>query len=176
MEENDELLFDTLWDSYAKCLHRYAWAILKDGALEEEAVQETFLIALRHIAVVREHPNPGGWLMNTLKNVILQKVEAEVRQSRCFPAQIDQEDVGLGEILPANTSTGDRRILTLYYHYGYSIAELSTLLGVSEAKCKIDLYRARKRLKKALTENEHERGPVPRKWMGRRGGQDVPEK
>lgn len=171
MEDYHEQFFDILWNTHAEGLHRYARAILKNSALEEEAVQDTFLIALRRLDKIKTHPNPGGWLMNTLKNVILQKVEAELRQSRCFPYSEPAEDVGLDEVLPPRTSKNDRRILTLYYVDGYPIAEISAILGASVAKCKIDLYRARNRLKETLS---HE--PCPRGVRERGGGQNVPEK
>lgn len=170
MEENDERFFDTLWDTHAECLHRYAWAILKNTALEEEAVQDTFLIALTHIEKIRVHPNPGGWLMNALKNVIMQKVEAELRQSRCFPCAELIQDMGLDEVLPPGTPEDDRQLLTMFYVEGYRVSEISKLLGASVAKCKIDLYRARKRLKDILAQD----GPSPRRSRGRGGGQNAP--
>ena len=51
-----------------KKLFIYANAVLRDPEQAKDVVQDTFHEALRRIDVFAKHENPGGWLMNTLKN------------------------------------------------------------------------------------------------------------
>ena len=54
-------------DYYGK-LTIYAAATLRSQSRAQDIVQDTFHEALRHVDTLMEHPNPGGWLMVTLKN------------------------------------------------------------------------------------------------------------
>lgn len=54
---------------YAR-LFEYARSSLANDALAEEAVQDTFAIACQRPEALLNSPNPPGWLVITLKNVI----------------------------------------------------------------------------------------------------------
>lgn len=58
-------------------LFEYARSSLSNDALAEEAVQETFCIACQKPESLCYSPNPKGWLVKTLKNVI-----ANMKRSR----------------------------------------------------------------------------------------------
>ncbi len=51
-------------------LFEYARSSMNSDALAEEAVQDTFTIACQKVEMLISSPNPKGWLVNTLKNVI----------------------------------------------------------------------------------------------------------
>lgn len=66
---------DTLARYYGQLyrqLFGYAKASLWNSALAEEAVQETFCRACRNIVKFTTSPNPPGWLMIVLKNVMME--------------------------------------------------------------------------------------------------------
>lgn len=54
----------------------YALSKFHDESQAEEAVQETFKIACRKPEDLLTSPNPPGWLMNVLKNVIRSTLRA----------------------------------------------------------------------------------------------------
>ena len=54
----------------------YAGSVLKNRALAEEAVQETFRIACMKPESLCASPNPKGWLLLTLKNVLHNTVRS----------------------------------------------------------------------------------------------------
>ena len=67
MPDKNELV-ERLYRLHFKKLFIYANAVLRDPEQAKDVVQDTFHEALRRIDVFAKHENPGGWLMNTLKN------------------------------------------------------------------------------------------------------------
>lgn len=68
MHPDQDRLIEQLHRDYFGKLTLYAAATLKNQSLAQDVVQDTFHEALRHIDTLMDHPNPGGWLMVTLKN------------------------------------------------------------------------------------------------------------
>ena len=67
MPDENELV-ESLYRMHFKKLFIYANAALRDPEQARDVVQDTFHEAVRRIDVVAEHENPGGWLMNVVKN------------------------------------------------------------------------------------------------------------
>lgn len=65
-----ETFFAQLYRAYFYDLKRYAVAHLNPEQAED-IVQDTFHEAIMQIHTVAVHPNPGGWLVNTLHYKIL---------------------------------------------------------------------------------------------------------
>ena len=72
MPDKNELV-ERLYRLHFKKLFIYANAVLRDPEQAKDVVQDTFHEALRRIDVFAKHENPGGWLMNTLKNKLKEK-------------------------------------------------------------------------------------------------------
>ena len=70
MMPDEKELVERLYRLYFKKLFIYASAVLRDQEQAKDIVQDTFHEALRRIDVVAKHENPGGWLMNVVKNKI----------------------------------------------------------------------------------------------------------
>lgn len=79
-------------DSFIESLHRkyykqlviYTVSALRDPDRAQDVVQDTFHEALMQISDLLAHENPGGWLMNTLKNKIRENERAHRRYVRRF--------------------------------------------------------------------------------------------
>lgn len=63
-------MIERLYRLYFNKLFLYANATLRSPEQAKDIVQDTFHEALRHMDTLEKHENPGGWLMNTLKNKI----------------------------------------------------------------------------------------------------------
>ena len=70
MMPDEKELVERLYYLYFKKLFIYANAALRDSELAKDVVQDTFHEAVRRIDVFATHENPGGWLMNVVKNKI----------------------------------------------------------------------------------------------------------
>ena len=64
---NNELI-EALFREYYSLLLRYAKISLQNADLAQDVVQDVFHEALKHQETLATHDNPGGWLMQTLKN------------------------------------------------------------------------------------------------------------
>lgn len=150
---------DTLYEEKYDFLVSYAWSSLKNISLAEEAVQETFAIACEKPGHICNSPNPEGWLVNTLKNVIQnmerRRIAAEKVVTDCLgdklellPATGDQLDI---KLLYGNVAdTEEFRIMVALGPKGMSMLELAEELGISLSAAKKRAERARKLLQKRI--------------------------
>ena len=141
-------------------LFSYARSVLDSESLAREAVQETFCIACSKIETVLSSPNPEGWLVNTLKNVIrnMRRSRAKLNQliaSTIYSAESkdaatrDEENVDVlyGDL----TQNADYILLKKIAIEQYSIIELADELGINIEACKKRVQRARGRLKRGFS-------------------------
>lgn len=156
-----------LLESYRASLHGQALRLLGHGPQAQDAVQDTFLIALRKLDQIREPEAVGGWLHAILRNVCLMRIR-EDRGEVLFeevPRRIEQRSfessaeeaidrlamrdwvwTALGE-LPESL----RVTAMLRYFGGYpSYEEISSILGVPVGTVKSRLNGARLKLADAL--------------------------
>ena len=133
MTEQQNKIIEQLYLSlYVKMLI-YARATLRDEPLAEEAVQETFRIACMRPEVLCESPNPGGWLLNTLKNVMKNTVKTRERANRMLCALSE-----MGE----KSSADSIRVETAYGNVSHT-DEFRLIQGVAEGKSMLELARER---------------------------------
>lgn len=142
-----------------KFLLEYAESALKNHALAEEAVQQTFEIACRKIEDFYGSPNPDGWLTKTLSFVV-RNIESCQRSERRVIAFTDEYRPDLAAApevpLPLRITYGplvDTPQFRLIYEtevLGFTLVEIARELGISEAACKKRAERARKFLRKKL--------------------------
>ena len=158
-----EPLLERLMNEYGDTLLRMCYLYLKDYHLAEDAVQETFLKAMRAYGSFEHKSSEKTWLIriaiNCCKNIM---------RSRWFgicqanpdnpPEQAGSDPVeGLLEKDCISTaimklSSSDRQVLVLYYYQELSVKELAGIIGKKENAVTQQLSRARKRLKKILME------------------------
>ena len=70
MKAQYKLEIERLYLQLYPLLFEYARSSLSSDSLAEEAVQDTFRIACQKPEAMINSPNPEGWIMNTLKNVL----------------------------------------------------------------------------------------------------------
>lgn len=103
-------LIETLFREYYSLLFRYAKISLQNADLAQDVVQDVFHEALKHQETLATHENPGGWLMQTLKNKLreckrqLSRMGAMFRSLEEFPEYkflIKDDEIGeeIGSIL-----------------------------------------------------------------------------
>lgn len=138
-------------------LYAYALRILKDHALAEEAIQDTFCIACAKREQALSNPKPRGWLMLTLKHVMQNMLRSQRKLQRLlFLAAGEEQPVEAPEPLDVDVLFGnlsdseDFRLLKRIALEQCTIAELAQDLGISVEACKKRVQRARKRLQKKL--------------------------
>lgn len=153
-DKND--IIEYYYKSEYNNLFRYAARILLNEGLAEDAVQDTFQIAMKRIDVFAASPNPVGWLYETLKNV-LKHVQRDRQRHMKMMIPMDlvpEESMSVEEIMPKlSTLYGDdeeMKLLILFYGYGFKVRDLADVLGITESACKMRIRRARARKKEII--------------------------
>lgn len=127
----------------------------------EELVQDAFLLLLsKSERFQKEHENPGGFLMESLKNLM----GTRLRHNKIIhfipydeipeAATTDTYFSSLRDRLPAELSEEEKLILTARYEEQVPYAELSKRLGISPKQCALKVFRAKKRLREILRGEE----------------------
>lgn len=137
----------------------YAFSVLQDSDLAEEAVQDAFCILCTKADEVLEKENPNGWLMRVLQNVIrnMRRQRAAINRLIMPTLQLenlkellvyDQEDI---DILYGDVSVySDFQLLKLVVLNNYSMLEAAEEFGITVEACKKRVQRIKKLLKKKL--------------------------
>lgn len=143
-------------DMYTKLLIR-AKVSLKDDSLAEVAVQDTFRVVCENVSKLMVHPNPNGFVVITLKNIVKQILTTHTRDTAIIEkiteyigpnAEVYNLDVDIN-LLYANLSENEDFILiNQYITEQYTILEFAQKLGISVDACAKRLQRARTRLRK----------------------------
>jgi RNA polymerase sigma-70 factor (ECF subfamily) len=143
----------------------------RDGVAEDIA-QQVFLKAYENFAHLRTSPAAGGWLKTVARNLALNHATRYRRRWRFFSEmRADDDDDTDFEIPQADGAGADldedtrravvaaalsqlpdhRRLPLVLYHFAeMSYEEIARELGVSLAKVKIDIMRARAAMAKHL--------------------------
>lgn len=167
-EENKKLTpeeseyIDRLYRDTYHSLHTYAYGILRNPYMAEEAVQDTFKIACGKPGDLMGCPKPIGWLMEVLKNVI-RNAQRKREMMEKYIASLDPAELARLE----SPDCGDdvdlmySDLVTKKEFYllkrvdieGYTMLEMAEELGINVETCKKRAQRAREKMKKKLEEN-----------------------
>jgi len=160
----------------------YAYAILGDSQLAQDAAQEAFIEAYRQLADLKEPKAFPGWL----KRIIFKHCDRLTRGKRILTvpleeamgeqSQMDGPDANVErmemkeEVLAAIQSLpdGQRIATTLFYINGYSQSEVADFLEVPVSTVKKRLHDSRRKLKERMldmvADKLKENAPDERFW------------
>jgi RNA polymerase sigma-70 factor (ECF subfamily) len=161
-------------DYYEKVL-RYLYSVLNDKTRAKDCVQDVFLIACRKADILRSHPNPGGFLFQTAKNLAHKSRREGFRQmlnelqieaavdalttkladanadiDKALDEKINESDYI--ETVLGRLSDDKRRLYTLYYISKRTMAEIAAILGAEEPATRMRYVRLRREIKNIITE------------------------
>jgi RNA polymerase sigma-70 factor (ECF subfamily) len=161
--------FERLYRLHGRRLFGLAWQLTASGTDAEDAVQETFLRALRALERYEERSRAGAWLDRILVNVVRergrrhtyyrQRVEPDLvtlAPREVDPAPSPEGAIEQAERLRAVTAGLDRmprtfrEVLVLRHFEERSTAEVASILDLPEATVRTRLKRARDMLVRAL--------------------------
>lgn len=164
--DGDRAAFEEIMVLTERRVAQIAWRILGDAEEVKEAVQETFLRLFRHFGRYDEKQDLQAWLSRITVNVCLDALRRQKRE-RMFepldethsgasnerPADVDlmhRDDLALLrraiEALPAR----ERMAVLLRDVEGLSTVEVAAALGNSMATVRVQLCRARVKLRRFI--------------------------
>ena len=151
---------DRLMEQYGSCLLRMSALYLKDASLAQDAVQETFLKAYRHLQDYRGESSEKTWLTaicaNTCRDMLRNpwfrhRSRTSLDSLPEKPADFAFPDgTVLTEVmsLPAKY----REVVLLRYYEGLKLKEIASALRLSDGKVRSRLNRANTILRDRLKE------------------------
>jgi RNA polymerase sigma-70 factor, ECF subfamily len=168
--------FASFMRAYQDMVFTTAARLIGDDRQAEDIAQEVFLKAYENFAQLSTSTTAGGWLKTVARNLSLNHIFRYRRRWRMFSelrrpdSEDDEPDVefALPDDVLAGVDAGmrhelietalhslperQRLPLVLYHFEELSYEEIAEKLGVSLAKVKTDIFRARAALAKLLAE------------------------
>ena len=150
---------EQIYDKFSGAVYRAAFAYCKNSADAEDITQETFIKRFQSNIDFRDEKAEKAWLMKVTANRCRDMFRSP--RYRFMYHSVPLEEAGLIYETPEESAVFRtvmelppkyRIAVHLYYYEGYSVAETAEITGKSETAVQTQLYRARKRLKKALGE------------------------
>lgn len=154
-----EYELEQMMNQYGDYIARTCYIYLKDWALAEDAVQEVFIKAYKHMSEFRKESSEKTWLtsiaINICKNYVrtswfrkvqigIEKIETRNTLEDELINQINQSEL-LKQVMDLPIKY--REVILLYYYQDFKINEIAEILGISESSIKMRLNRGRKKLK-----------------------------
>lgn len=138
-------------------LYRVAYALLQSDADAQDAAQSSVEQAYVSLGSLKDRKKFRPWLIRILKNECYRMLREKKRY-------VPFDDLPESGVEPFDAldlkaaflrlSAESRLSVTLYYYEGYGISEIASLLGEPEGTVKSRLSRARKAMRKDLSDQE----------------------
>lgn len=150
-----------LYNEYEALLHRFAQSLTHDSFRADDLVQETFMRAMGHMALL-EMLNPHqqrAWLTQTLKNLFFDEqkiwkrrdeILAEVNQETAQFTPSPETQIGNNpfELIPEEY----QELFTMRYTLGMNSQEIADELGIPAATVRSRLHLATRKIRRRNTE------------------------
>jgi RNA polymerase sigma-70 factor (ECF subfamily) len=169
--DGDAAAFRQLVEAHSSALFRLCARITGDKALAEDAVQEAFFNAYRHLGEFDGRSAFSTWLHRIAVNAALEQMRRRRRVEDALPEGDEAcEDIGaafeappgpdrqatsaeLGRAISSQLermSTIERTAFVLRHHEGQSLEDISATLSLSISASKQAIFRAVRKLRAAL--------------------------
>ncbi len=153
----DALIRDLYLREY-RDMRLFASRVLGSAELAEEAVQDTFVLALRKRESLRRSENPVGWLYNTLKHVMMHMERDRWRALRLHarldsvPPEEAATEAAYGEIelrQSVREIENSDLVMELFVEQR-PLREIAERHGLSVGACRMRIRRALEKMRKIL--------------------------
>ena len=160
---NDPLLFEALYDRYAKMVYNKCYGFAKSDDEAEDLTQDVFLQLFIKLNMFKGKSKFSTWLYSFTYNFCINYINRNTqRKIRDQLVHIDESDHKFTDEVPDESlyemktgkldkalqliSVEDKSILLLKYQDGASIKDLVNLMDLGESAVKMRLKRAKERL------------------------------
>lgn len=173
----DEDAFAKIIDTFGNLLLRTAYLLVRDEEAAKDIVQDSFILAWKNIAKLREPAFLRAWLLKIVVNQSMSWKRQWARKAALLREQFTQSyiddtiqsaDFARGRmedrldveraiaLLPLN----QRAVLVLFYYHRMTMPEIATLLGVAEntlrKRLQVALEKTRRALQVELKETQNQ--------------------
>lgn len=160
--------YEVLFGESKNRLYRFALRIVKDDLMAEDVVQEVHVKCWQNKDAVESMTNPAAWMMRVTKNLCIDKIRAQrattdldavsysvqsydpVPDRAAEVSDLMQVLRGMLDTLPPK----QKLVFHLREIEGMQYKEISEILNITVDEVKINLFRARQKVKEKLTSIE----------------------
>ena len=147
---------ERLLDRYGNSILRLAYSYLHNTADAEEVVQDTLVQFLKETPKFADETHEKAWCLrvagNLAKNRIKYKQVRDADELNEELAAEERDDLSFVWEAVKALPVKYREVVHLFYHEGYSTAEIARILDRKETTVRSDLSRGREQLKTVLKE------------------------
>jgi len=168
--KNGKDFFDSLCETYYEKVLRYLFLALGDETAARDCTQDVFLTACQKLNLLQNHPNPGGFLFQTAKN-LARKVRRESFQrflhdealgetnepadtassiENILDKQIDEQ--AYIDLVLSRLSEEKRGLYAMYYLNGKTMSEVAEILGATQTAVRMRYVRLRREIQAIVDE------------------------
>lgn len=147
--------FDEIYRKNANRLFKVANYILRNRAVAEELVQDTFMVLLVHREKVERYEHPEAFLIDVLRKRIgselqraVYRMEEPLNAKHEAISAADGFEESFEEALPDWLNEQDRQFLILRVEQGLCLREVALQMGCTEHACQARMYRLREKFRK----------------------------
>jgi RNA polymerase sigma-70 factor (ECF subfamily) len=148
---------------YTDAIGAIAYGVIRNRALTQDAVQETFARAARTIGKLNDPKRLGPWLVGIVRNVAVDMVRRRARElpigeydiaSKGDPSREAMRNEAAKALRDALAALPEdqRDIIAMKYMAGMSYADIARVLGISPEAVSQKLWRVRQKLHSELLE------------------------
>ena len=162
LQDGDQTVARTLYEAHVDRIFRLCYRFAGEYDLAQDFTQETFVQAFTKIGSFRGEAKFSTWITAIATNVSLNQLR-KVKRFRDRQTELDERLHAVnpsGRIEPDLRADlhraidalpeGCRTVFLLHDVEGYTHAEIGTILGIQTGTSKSQLFRARRKLRKAL--------------------------
>ena len=147
---------ERLLDTYGNSILRYAYSYLHNRSDAEEVLQDTLLQFLKTAPVLESAQHEKAWLLRVAANLSKNRIDynAHRRTDELNDELVAEQREDLSFVWDAVKAlpVRYREVIHLFYHEGYSTAQIAAILKLNEATVRSHLHRGREKLKELLKE------------------------
>ena len=145
---------EKILDTYGNSILRYAYTYLHNMSDAEEVLQDTLIQFLKTAPAFETRQHEKAWLLRVAANLSKNRLAYNsVRQTDELNDELvaeNREDLSFVWEAVKSLPENYREAIHLFYHEGYSTAEIAKILGRKEATVRSNLLRGRAKLKEIL--------------------------
>lgn len=154
--------FDSLIGPHVESGFRYAVSLLNDPDEARDAVQDAQIKAWRSLRQLRDPAQARTWFFSIVKNQCRSTMRKRWWSQGRNPlagVRVAWREDAVARSLDIDTAMktlppDDRGILQLYFWQDMSLEEIARVLGISTGAARSRLYRAARKLRPNLTEDD----------------------
>lgn len=159
-QDGDDMAFANLVDAYQAPIFNLCYRILGDASAAEDAAQESFLKAYRHLRRYDPERKFANWILTIASNhcvdllrrrrittVPLETAALQAEQTQAPETMLmASETSGRLQALMEELDPVDRAAIVLHYWHDMSLSDIGTSLKLTNSAVKSRMFRARRTL------------------------------